>query len=248
MRNPPWSRDELIVTLDFYLDHAPSIPSISSPEIVGLSEFLNALHTRWQATVPDKFRNPNGVCMKLMNFRRLDQNYMGKGLDKGSKADVAVWERYASNPDELREVATAIRACVESDLDLPPVGSLFPDEQGAEEGKMLTRLHAVRERDTSVVRRKKQQALRNYKRLACEGCGFVFEEFYGDRGHGFIECHHTKPLSELSPQGGTTKLSDLSLLCSNCHRMVHRVRPWLSIGELETLVQRAQRAPTSAGV
>ena len=185
-----------------------------------------------------KFRNPNAVYMKLMNFRHIDPDYAGKGLDRGSKADSAVWERYASNLDELREVSEAIRACVASDLALPPMESFFPDEQEAEEGKVLTRLHAVRERDASIVRRKKQQTLRNQQRLACEGCSFDFEQFYGERGSGFIECHHTKPLSELSPQGGTTKLSDLSLLCSNCHRMVHKNRPWLSIGELQSLVRQ----------
>ena len=238
MRNPRWSRDELIVTLDFYLTHTYALPGKSSAEIVRLSEFLNALQTIWQANIPGKFRNPNGVYMKLMNFRHIYPDYAGKGLDRGSKADSAVWERYASNLDELREVSEAIRACVASDLALPPMESFFPDEQEAEEGKLLTRLHAVRERDASIVRRKKQQALRNQQRVACEGCSFDFEQFYGERGSGFIECHHTKPLSELSPQGGTTKLSDLSLLCSNRHRMVHKNRPWLSIGELQSLVRQ----------
>lgn len=52
------------------------------------------------------------------------------------------------------------------------------------------------------------------------------------RGEGFIECHHTIPVSELGP-GQKTKLRDLVLLCSNCHRMVHSARPWLSVEELQ---------------
>ena len=54
---------------------------------------------------------------------------------------------------------------------------------------------------------------------------------YGDLGEGFIECHHKVPVSELKP-GAKTKLSDLAVLCANCHRMLHRRRPWLSVDEL----------------
>jgi hypothetical protein len=44
--NPPWSRDELIVTLDFYLRHTPSIPANKSSEISELSDFLNLLQSK----------------------------------------------------------------------------------------------------------------------------------------------------------------------------------------------------------
>ena len=33
-----------------------------------------------------------------------------------------------------------------------------------------------------------------------------------------------------------TKLVDLVLLCSNCHRMVHRKKPWLNLEELMELI------------
>ncbi|WP_421989133.1 HNH endonuclease [Roseococcus sp.] len=41
---------------------------------------------------------------------------------------------------------------------------------------------------------------------------------YGERGRGFIECHHTRPLHTLRP-GDKTKIADLVLVCSNCHWM-----------------------------
>jgi 5-methylcytosine-specific restriction protein A len=40
-RNPPWSRDELIVVLDFYLQQSPSIPSKTSNDVIELSGLLN---------------------------------------------------------------------------------------------------------------------------------------------------------------------------------------------------------------
>ena len=68
-RNPPWSRDELIVTLDFYFQHSPSIPDKSSEDIIELSAFLNRLQSKLGGEISDKFRNTNGVQMKLANFK-----------------------------------------------------------------------------------------------------------------------------------------------------------------------------------
>lgn len=58
--------------------------------------------------------------------------------------------------------------------------------------------------------------------LRCAACSFEFEARYGAIGSGFIEVHHTKPVSSL---GGATQVdpaTDLVVLCSNCHSIVHR--------------------------
>jgi len=47
-------------------------------------------------------------------------------------------------------------------------------------------------------------------------------------GRGFIQAHHTIPVSELRKES-KTKVRDIALVCSNCHRMLHRRRPWLRI-------------------
>jgi 5-methylcytosine-specific restriction protein A len=113
----------------------------------------------------------------------------------------------------------------------------FPEDDGeeAEEGKVLTRLHRIRERDRSIVERRKVKALREDGVLSCQACRFDFETQYGERGNGFIECHHTKPVSSLKP-GEKTRLDDLVLLCANCHRMVHVRRPWMTIDELKGIL------------
>ncbi|VUF13576.1 HNH endonuclease [Methylobacterium dankookense] len=77
--------------------------------------------------------------------------------------------------------------------------------------------------------------LNEHGALRCEACGFDFSARYGERGHGFIECHHTKPVSSLSA-GERTKSQDLALLCANCHRMIHVARPWLSLSDLRAIV------------
>lgn len=231
MANPTWSHDELIVALDFYVRHTPSIPGKTSKEVLELSNFLNRLRVQLGVSGEATYRNANGVYMKLMNFRRFDPDYEGKGLERGGKDDEVIWNRYAAHREELARVASAIRSFVESELPAPIADSVESAEEEAEEGRILTRTHRYRERDPSLVKRKKERVLAMNGSISCEVCGFDFGSVYGDRGDGFIECHHTKPVSELEP-GGRTNLSDLALVCSNCHRMIHRRKPWLSIDEL----------------
>jgi len=81
MKNPTWSRDELIVALDFYLKYRRQIPNKGDREIRELSDRLSTLG-RILFGAPDTdttFRNPNGVYMKMMNFRALDPNYTEGG-------------------------------------------------------------------------------------------------------------------------------------------------------------------------
>lgn len=236
-RNPKWSRDELIVTLDFYLRHNPSIPDKKSSEILALSDFLNRLQMKMGGETGDKFRNPNGVYMKLMNFRRFDPSYEGKGLERGGKDEEVVWNLYSSNPNQLRELTASIKSLVLSDDPLPSVEVMGDDEEEGEEGQILTRTHRYRERNTKLVRRKKERVLKESGTLACEVCGFDFSGTYGERGEGFIECHHTKPVSDLR-DGETTNIADLALVCSNCHRMIHRRRPWLSVECVKDLLSK----------
>ena len=40
-------------------------------------------------------------------------------------------------------------------------------------------------------------------------------------------------------QSGYERINeDLSLLCSNCHRMIHRKKKWLTIDELKNIYRR----------
>jgi putative restriction endonuclease len=62
-----------------------------------------------------------------------------------------------------------------------------------------------------------------------------FEKKYGERGKDFIEAHHTIPVSEMVP-GQNTKVEDIALVCSNCHKILHRTRPWLSMKRLKEIL------------
>lgn len=58
---------------------------------------------------------------------------------------------------------------------------------------------------------------------------------YGEIGTGYIEGHHTIPISDMN-ENRKTKIDDIVLVCSNCHRMLHRKRPWLSIDDLKEIL------------
>jgi len=78
-------------------------------------------------------------------------------------------------------------------------------------------MHLSHERNPKAVKAKKDQFKRENKgKLFCEACAFNFTKTYGIEA---IECHHTKPINKGERY---TKLSDLILLCPNCHRVVHK--------------------------
>jgi len=74
----------------------------------------------------------------------------------------------------------------------------------------------------------------------CRVCGFDFERHYGERGMGFIEIHHTKPLSSATARIIVNPRTDLVPVCSNCHRMIHRRKDdVLSPDQMRTIWKRA---------
>ena len=74
----------------------------------------------------------------------------------------------------------------------------------------------------------------------CEACEFNFNHFYGKIGEKFIEAHHNVKLSDL-PEGKRVKLdykNDFSVLCSNCHRMVHKKNPPFTVQEIKKIIKK----------
>ncbi len=109
--------------------------------------------------------------------------------------------------------------------------------EGFPEGKLVERTHKSRERDSSLVATAKDKFIKKYQRLYCQACDFDFESTYGDRGKGYIEAHHTIPVCEMEPYQ-KTNVEDIALVCSNCHRILHRTRPWITMGKLKSIVKK----------
>ena len=116
-RSPVWGYDELILALALY--KRSGLLDDSHPKVKELSRVLNALPVHREVQMPETFRNPNGVAMKLANFAELDRP--GSGLPHGGRRDREVWERFRGREVELQEVADEIRTGVRTGQGLPAV-------------------------------------------------------------------------------------------------------------------------------
>jgi 5-methylcytosine-specific restriction protein A len=225
MRNPKWQRDEVILALDLYFDKDLGSIDARNPKIIALSALLNKLPIFELKPDQPTFRNPNGVTLKLSNFMALDPNYKGKGMEAYSKLDKEVFLEFNTDRQRLHKIANQIKSAIENAELSSEVSKIENDElsqtDSVIEGQVLYKLHKVRERDRKIIEAKKKTVLKETGELKCEACGFNFETTYGELGKGYIECHHLIPLSKFEVNK-ETKLEDLALLCSNCHRMIHR--------------------------
>lgn len=109
---------------------------------------------------------------------------------------------------------------------------LFPDElepgrKYAEGARKQVRVNAY-ERDPRARR-----ACLKAHGLSCAVCGLNFEARYGALGRGFIHVHHLKPLALMDGKYELDPIADLRPVCPNCHAMLHRPEPALSIEELQ---------------
>lgn len=148
-------------------------------------------------------------------------------------------EVFISIPEKIDEVSDFLSELLSLSENRQKADSLdknTPDFRDSfPEGKLKERLHKQRERNSSLIKAVKKEALEKYGKLECQCCGFDFEVKYGELGREFIEAHHTKPVSELHQDGEKTQKEDIALVCANCHRMLHRKRPWLKMNGLKKL-------------
>ncbi len=133
------------------------------------------------------------------------------------------YARYATSSDSAQ---TSVR-----DALIPPTED---DLEGVDEGGLSARQHLVRERDRGLRKRKIDSVRKAGKPIECEACSFDFGVVYGEHGRDYCEVHHRIPLHESGQT--TTKLEDLAILCANCHRMIHRRNPWLTVEGLAELI------------
>lgn len=66
----------------------------------------------------------------------------------------------------------------------------------------------------------------------CSVCDVNFENVYGEIGKGFIHVHHLKEIHSIGKEYHVHAINDLRPVCPNCHSMLHRTKPAMSIEEL----------------
>jgi hypothetical protein len=67
----------------------------------------------------------------------------------------------------------------------------------------------------------------------CSVCQFDFESKYGEIGKGYVHVHHKVPLTHIGKEYVVNAIEDLIPVCPNCHAMLHRKDPPLTVEELK---------------
>jgi 5-methylcytosine-specific restriction protein A len=234
-RPPDWEWEEIVLACDLVMQNGGRFLDHEDKRVTELSELLRrmGLHPEEERTLL-RFRNANGVAQKTRNIAQHYPGFTGSS-SHGNRLDREVMRQFVDEPVRMRALAESIRSGI-----VAGEPSDFPREVGYEnesemEGRYLLRLHAYRERNPGLRRKKINSVLAAGGSLACEVCKFDFAVKYGERGRGYIECHHVEPLHV----GGekVRSIKDLALLCSNCHRMIHTKPPWPTPDELRRMIE-----------
>ena len=75
----------------------------------------------------------------------------------------------------------------------------------------------------------------------CAACGFDFATVYGNWGKDFIHVHHIKPIGKIGRQYENAPKKDLIPICPNCHAMIHRTEPALTVAQLRDHLQERKK-------
>jgi 5-methylcytosine-specific restriction protein A len=239
-----WTRDEIILACALVEANGWRHLDDRDPRVQELSQLLqsSAIHPA-SPRHPD-FRNPAGVARKTHNIASTHPAHRG-APSNGNRLDKEVLDEFVADPARMRAMASRIHELLtegEAESSNPP--DLDDVDISTGEGGLALRAHLRRERDPKLRRQKMDDTKRQGQPLACEVCGFDFGRMYGPHGLDYIECHHRTPLHVTGET--RTRLADLALICSNCHRMIHRTKQWLTVEELQNLVA-LQRQLVSGG-
>jgi 5-methylcytosine-specific restriction enzyme A len=151
------------------------------------------------------------VCHGQPRRKGQSEKVQARGLDS-EKWSVVEFDPLTGQCEIVRGLIRGIEA---SDYDF---------DMFALEGLPRQRMRVHRSRELQLRQKKIELALlQNDGRLVCEvpGCGFDFLDVYGESGRGFAHVHHEIMLSTAPEEGRKTYLSDLKIVCANCHAMIH---------------------------
>ncbi|MCR6641705.1 MAG: HNH endonuclease [Sporocytophaga sp.] len=203
-------------------------------ELIGVPDFRTSGNASW-----DNYSTFNDIIKQVRNFLRIkDDNatlldahsflwIIGSPIFQLRKSESSYTEA------KIQQTLTMTVQTIEEEY----LVTEEDEELTFPEGKEVFRLHRSKERNRELICAAKQKRIQIDKKLCCQICGFSFVDTYGELGDGFIEAHHIFPISQLTEET-ETKIDDLALVCSNCHRMLHIRRPWLALDELKTILQK----------
>jgi predicted HNH restriction endonuclease len=221
-----------------------------NPDGVSTSDLIRLLTNEMQPSGKDAEllagRNDTHFSQKVRNLVGSHRNLEGKGLatfDQGMSKITREGSRYLRNHKDVH-VALVTQGFssnqIDNEVNNNYEGLIF---EGALDERTSTQRVRSNKLRTSAIDYFKS---RNNGAVFCEACNFSFSGFYGTHGEGFIEVHHKKPIHEMDISGTAQMLQDalkdVSLVCSNCHRMIHKkIGKMLSLRQLRKMISYQRR-------
>lgn len=80
---------------------------------------------------------------------------------------------------------------------------------------------------------------------SCKACDIEMATVYGPIGERYIQVHHITPVSQLGAGYLINPAEDLVPVCPNCHTMLHRQDPPLSVAQLREVIAHQGRTASS---
>lgn len=142
---------------------------------------------------------------------------------------------YPAQPFRRRDAVAVLYLEPEPDDDAIPLR----DEpsittQMAIEGGVALVTHFRRERNRQLSEAKRRSYRAENGALSCQACGLAESGLPEGIAEACYEVHHLIPIGDREAPV-RTRLDDLAVLCANCHRLIHRTSPMISVDELATL-------------
>ena len=152
------------------------------------------------------------------------------------------WVRRRGSP----AIAAAESIALPFPLYLTGISSIRDTEDiVAIEGRFLEALSLRRRRNRGIVHGKINQAKRAKGRINCEAPRMDPSEFYGTKAELLCDVHHLTALSN-SDIPVKTAFADLAVLCPNCNRAIHLIKPLPTVENFRRALQRRAGGQTTA--
>ena len=221
MANVAFTRDEIILALDAYYQSNGKNFGIKSERLSELCSLLQSLPIHSQTKKNSSFRTPQGVRHQLYAF-----SSSFKSGEKNQNVGDLFFEvafEYEDRHDELHKIALAIKN------NIPFFESTFGNDNESfdfPEGNLLGHLHRIIEcRDSKGLQIGDR----------CSICGLKPEALYLPCGQ-LLELHLAVNPSDMVGNRQYQQENFITV-CPNCHAALHKIRPWISKGDIQTILK-----------
>ena len=169
------------------------------------------------------------------NFLINKKNFDFKDKQEWSDLSLQISKSYFSVENEFPALSSALLdfMCIVlyllvEDVEWAGENSALGEKEGSKSSAVINKYERSRYNRALCLK---------YFGFTCRGCGELLAEKYGPLGIGVIHVHHIVPISQMGDGYRLNPIKDLVPLCPNCHMVVHKTNPPISISELRVLTK-----------